>query len=103
MWPSWGKFHPPDRARSTREGEGRSVRADKMSLPAAAPLHPHFQENDLSRNSRAQAQRNAARPRRLGVPHPKVSALRVPIAYCPLPTANLEPNKPYRSLQRGVE
>jgi hypothetical protein len=32
-----------------------SVRADIMSLSRAPPIHPHFQENDLSRNSPAQA------------------------------------------------
>jgi RHS repeat-associated protein len=66
-------------------------------------IHPRFEANDLSRNSRAQAQRNAARPRRLGLPHPKAPALRMPIASRPLPTANLEPIKPYRSPQRGVK
>jgi len=37
--------------------------SDKMSLSHAPPLQPQFEENDLSRNSRAQAYRNAAPPR----------------------------------------
>ena len=55
------------RARSTRDGErgrGQNVVAGRP------PLKPQFGENDLSRNSRPQAHRHAAGPRRLGYPRP---------------------------------
>jgi hypothetical protein len=42
-----------------------SSESGKLSLSPAPPQPPQFQENDLSRNSPAQAQPNAARPHRL--------------------------------------
>jgi hypothetical protein len=62
MWHSWGKLHACERARSTREGEGRGGQNIAAGRP---PKIPHFGENDLSRNSRAQAHRTATGPRRL--------------------------------------
>jgi hypothetical protein len=60
-------LHGGDSILVTRPDQGAraSVRADKLSLPAAPPLVPQFEENELSRNSRLQARPSAARPRRL--------------------------------------
>jgi hypothetical protein len=63
MWPSWGRFHSRDRARSTRGCRGRIGQNVAFGCPREMP---QFEENELSRNSRLQAQRNAARPRHLG-------------------------------------
>jgi hypothetical protein len=70
MWRSWAKFHARDRARSGSEGKGRIGHNVAFGRP---PQMPQFGENDPSSEIPRLAYCGTARPRRLGVPHPKAA------------------------------
>jgi hypothetical protein len=60
MWPSRGKFHSRDRARSAREGEGRIGHNVAFGRP---PQMPQFEENNPSTEIPRLAYCDTARPR----------------------------------------